>query len=277
MQSFMNGNRRNVSHSLQGNSDVKPLEKEDIVRLMRLILESLEVSIHLCNTFLNSFGPSRLMDILDQLLPTAYVVNTAYWPLYQTETGDSICICNIFNINCPHMPGGLSWIDLDRPINESVNFKEGNGNITLTDLHMIISKEVSKILYINSAGCADYKYSKMYEIYLKFKTKNCWIDAIDDFEDNVIKCQLRFELVKPKLDFNTFCLWLTPHPLFNPLYGKHFSCLLDNVLFNVYPNSLIVTWDKCPKYTLRITEKYVVKDWETLRMEDVGLDGCQRP
>lgn len=72
------------------------------------------------------------MDILEQLLPTAYVVNTAYWPLYLTETGDSLCVCNIFNINCPHISGSLSWIDLDRPVNESIDFKEGDGNITLT-------------------------------------------------------------------------------------------------------------------------------------------------
>lgn len=86
----------------------------------------------------------------------------------------------------------------------------------------------------------------------------------------------RFELIKPQIDFNAFSLWLIPHPLFNPLYGKHFSCLLDNVLSNVYPNSLVITWDKCPKYTVRVTEIIVAKDYDTLTIKDVGLEESLR-
>lgn len=64
MQSLVNGNCIDASHSLQGNIDVKPLEKEDMVRLMRLFLEALEMALHLCNTFLKSFGPNRVSKIL---------------------------------------------------------------------------------------------------------------------------------------------------------------------------------------------------------------------
>lgn len=63
MQNFVNGNSTDMP-SFQGNPDVKPLERDDLVRLIRLILEALEVSLHLCNSFLKSFGPSRVREII---------------------------------------------------------------------------------------------------------------------------------------------------------------------------------------------------------------------
>nr|CAH7755516.1 unnamed protein product [Callosobruchus chinensis] len=74
-------------------------------RLKRIVVESYEVALVLCNIF----------DIFNQIFPTAYCLNTGYWPYFSSVIGQCLCVCGRFGLPCRHTKTGNHWIDM-RPV-----------------------------------------------------------------------------------------------------------------------------------------------------------------
>ncbi|XP_057656441.1 uncharacterized protein LOC130893987 [Diorhabda carinulata] len=220
--------------------------REDMLRMQRLILEGLEVALHLCNTFLFYCGPNRIMDILSQILPTAYYTNVGYWPFYETENGHSLCVCGIFEIPCLHDFTSKTQINL-RDISEPYYFKAQHVKITFTDLEIDIHYPKENNVILND-----------FEIVIKYKLKQFWTNEqftdsryVDTTFVNVLSCAF----VEMKQTFKDFCIFIKPHPLSLPVYGYYFPTLTTiSDSGKNYPKYYIVNRERCPNYTVKIID-----------------------
>lgn len=54
----------------------------------------------------------QLFDIVNQIIPTGWVLSTGYWVYYSNQQGHSLCVCSRFAIPCRHVRNYDHWIDL---------------------------------------------------------------------------------------------------------------------------------------------------------------------
>lgn len=54
----------------------------------------------------------QIFDIVNQIFPTAYVLNTGYWIYYSSEQGHCLCVCTRYGIPCRHSANNRHWADL---------------------------------------------------------------------------------------------------------------------------------------------------------------------
>ncbi|CAH2015705.1 unnamed protein product [Acanthoscelides obtectus] len=82
------------------------------VRLRRIVLECYEIAFALCNMDMDEFGAAKLFDVFNQIFTTSFCLNTGYWPLYSSVTGQCLCSCGKFGVPCRHTKTEYHWIDM---------------------------------------------------------------------------------------------------------------------------------------------------------------------
>lgn len=58
----------------------------------------------------------KIVDLIEQIIPSAYVYGTGYWVFYEHE-GDLICVCKRYGLLCKHTLQGTHCLD-NTPIPE---------------------------------------------------------------------------------------------------------------------------------------------------------------
>ncbi|KAG5899377.1 hypothetical protein JTB14_036866 [Gonioctena quinquepunctata] len=81
-------------------------------RLRRIVEECYEVAFIVCNSDMEEFTTAKIFDIFSQTFPTAYILNTGYWPFYSTTKGQCLCVCGRFAIPCRHTKSDFHWLDI---------------------------------------------------------------------------------------------------------------------------------------------------------------------
>lgn len=61
--------------------------------------------------------------MINQILPTAVVFKTGYWPFFSRINGNPVCICERFCIICKHKRNIAHWIDMTELEENSFYFK----------------------------------------------------------------------------------------------------------------------------------------------------------
>ncbi|XP_050300957.1 uncharacterized protein LOC126739352 [Anthonomus grandis grandis] len=88
-------------------------------QLYRIVEESLEVTLVICNEELNQFTVAKIFDIFNQILPTGFVLGTGYWPFFNSTRRQCLCICGRYGIDCRHFKHDNHWIDLEIVSNDT--------------------------------------------------------------------------------------------------------------------------------------------------------------
>ncbi|XP_066251416.1 uncharacterized protein [Euwallacea similis] len=103
-------------------------------QLYRIIQEALEASLIICKWELSEFTLAKIFDIFLQIIPTGFVLNTGYWPFFNSRKRQCICVCGRYGIDCRHSKHDSHWIDLDNISNDSSTlFSSKLGNLILMD------------------------------------------------------------------------------------------------------------------------------------------------
>lgn len=55
---------------------------------------------------------TQVIDIINQILPTATILKTSYWPFFMSTDGRCLCLCDRYGIVCCHTFNGKNWINL---------------------------------------------------------------------------------------------------------------------------------------------------------------------
>ncbi|CAH1367197.1 unnamed protein product [Tenebrio molitor] len=80
----------------------------------KMYTESLDVAFVVCSCTYANYGPRKFEDVFDQILPTAIVLQSAYWPFYKDSKGKCLCICEQYGIVCKHLaaPDSVHCLDM---------------------------------------------------------------------------------------------------------------------------------------------------------------------
>ncbi|XP_060520812.1 uncharacterized protein LOC132698636 [Cylas formicarius] len=81
-------------------------------RTRRVVEESLEVALAICNLEMHCLTTAKIFDIFDQTLSSAFVLNTGYWPFYNTVKNQPLCVCGRYGLLCRHYRQSSYWMDL---------------------------------------------------------------------------------------------------------------------------------------------------------------------
>ncbi|CAG9761766.1 unnamed protein product [Ceutorhynchus assimilis] len=221
----------------------------------KVLMESLEVGLMICNSDLHEFTAAKLFDIMNQIIPTGFVLTTGYWPFYSTDKRQSLCICGRFSLECRHNRNGTHWIDLDPiPDDYSMLFCPGkNGPVKLTPVDIIVTPVTSPPVGF------------MVTLVLKFSQQESTI-ARKSFakrgRPNDSKLETGITICSR---YTLKCEWYSafsnivfqPNPYFTSFYGHHVAKLLgvreqlkQNYYFN--PGTMYVMNDIMPQFTIAL-------------------------
>lgn len=56
-------------------------------------------------------APFQVMDLMEQIIPSAYVYGTSYWVYYAMDH-ELVCICKNYNLPCKHNVQDVHCLDL---------------------------------------------------------------------------------------------------------------------------------------------------------------------
>ncbi|KAF5303949.1 hypothetical protein FQA39_LY01734 [Lamprigera yunnana] len=216
-------------------------------RITRLVIEALEVAFFLCNMYFESFTIPKVLDIVEYIMPTAYIVNSGYWAFYSDATGKSICVCNRFNFPCVHLRNINHWINLTNPIQSGITmfskippgkYTPGNSDISVTPKYndVLRAYDVSIKLVVNLDS---------YKNVASFAAGPNMFTVCTDFR------YLMSPEYKPR---ENKIIQFTPHPTSNSNYGKYFATLhsyadtLSSWCHCFYQNTLSLAYT--PKVTI---------------------------
>lgn len=75
----------------------------------------------------------QIFDIVNQIIPSAYLLDTSYWIFYSSMNGLTICLCHRFGIRCPHLRGPRHWLNMS-PIPGAVGGQTGMAELYASDM-----------------------------------------------------------------------------------------------------------------------------------------------
>ncbi|XP_066141586.1 uncharacterized protein [Euwallacea fornicatus] len=224
-------------------------------QLYRIIQEALEASLIICKWELSEFTLAKIFDVFLQIIPTGFVLNTGYWPFFNSRKRQCICVCGRYGIDCRHSKHESHWIDLDNISNDSSTlFSSKLGNLIVMDSLI----ELTPI----TAGTLGYKLNIKFTFqYRKIQRGRTRQRKDENFNVadggqlfQVIICSI-FNLQKEYYPaMHTVCF--QPSPFTYTTYGTIFPCLLrargPHVDHKKSASSSLYTvvFDQMPHFTL---------------------------
>ncbi|KAF2899043.1 hypothetical protein ILUMI_07130 [Ignelater luminosus] len=230
--------------------DVYSFSKADVVRVVRLLLEALESAFFLCNIFLDSYGLAKIFDIVNQIMPTAYVYNTSYWIFYKSQYGECLCVCERFGIKCFHRKNAFHFINLD-PLPENI---EGyfaiplGGKLYPNEANVSVTPVMSDML-------------RAYEIKIDLVVQQLVINengfTLPNEEKVTLTIESRYMLTPEHHALRDIALLLSPHPMTQYVYSSYFENLHQFHLFlnghrweTHVPRTYTIVSTDLPKFTV---------------------------
>lgn len=55
----------------------------------------------------------KVFDIFNQLITTAFIMDTGYWAFYNTTGRQCLCVCGRYALYCRHVKNSFHWIDME--------------------------------------------------------------------------------------------------------------------------------------------------------------------
>ncbi|KAK5642080.1 hypothetical protein RI129_008247 [Pyrocoelia pectoralis] len=210
----------------------------EVRRVTRLIMEALEVGFFCCNYHTNDYPLAKIFDIVNYIMPTAYIVNTGYWIYYASKNQTPLCVCSRFGFYCNHKSNSTHWVNLTgspeirlTPFSTNVIGKY----IPLVIIGVLLSKGVNPTLLCLRACC---KQNKMHKIVFKFY---CSLNKINLVCIFLIFCT--FSMVytkKEKSHRSTLSPRASDHPL-SYYFGTHYKTIMGHYCINIFPNIEIIS------------------------------------
>ncbi|XP_057653684.1 uncharacterized protein LOC130892326 [Diorhabda carinulata] len=191
--------------------------------------------------------------MLCQILPTAYFVNSGFWPFYRTGNGRDVCVCSIFNLPCLHGSQFSTSINIGGFIDENQYFKFQGNQVKLVDLEVDVSlpETLTRVKI-----CIKYRVKQLWYNGIQLQERILRTIFIDElclglgFPENAIsRTRQGAKLTCNVVKMSNFCLWCTPHPLKCPLYYCYFRNL-GLECNNNFPIRYDVEWQNCPDHTI---------------------------
>ncbi|KAL1516733.1 hypothetical protein ABEB36_000601 [Hypothenemus hampei] len=192
--------------------------------IFRIIEESLEVSLVICKSDLQEFTIAKIFDIFNQILPSAFVLNTGYWPFFNTIKKQSICICGRYGMECRHFKHDYHWIDISSLRNDnSAIFRNKWGNLTLLDFHM-------DLIPMTSGAAGYYCHMKLtfqYKRIEKGRPKRKKLENINITPDQPFSIMISCRYILQREYYPALqTIMFQPSPFFYQTYGSIFPKLL---------------------------------------------------
>lgn len=187
-------------------------------RITRLMIESLEVAFHLCNSYTEEYSLTKIFDIINSIMPTAYILNTGYWVFYSTQGGQGVCICLRFGLCCPHQRNHNHWVNMEGAQETEVTpFSSTQlGKYWPIDFNIHITPMINDAL-------------RSYDVLIKMTVQSYYTQDVAAAATNstafIICTEIRYLMTPEYYPHESKIVQFTPHPLTHKNYGKYFNAL----------------------------------------------------
>ncbi|KAF5304444.1 hypothetical protein FQR65_LT07974 [Abscondita terminalis] len=188
-------------------------------RITRLMMESIEVAFHLCNTNAEEYPLTKIFDIINSIMPTAYILNTAYWIYYSGQDRQSLCVCLRFGLCCPHQLNDNHWINMDgitQRTEVASLYPLHLGKYWPTDLNVFVSPMINDSL-------------RAYDVSIKMDIHSYYTQevaaALQHPTDFILTTELRYLMTPEYRPRESKIVLYSPHPFSHNNYGRYFADL----------------------------------------------------
>ncbi|XP_030750014.1 uncharacterized protein LOC115877827 [Sitophilus oryzae] len=217
-------------------------------QILRIVQESLEVSLILCGSEMGTFTTAKIFDVFNQLLPTAFVLNTGYWAFYNTMKRQPICVCARYAIPCRHYKQDHHWIDMESiPGDNSAVFTSKNGNLIVTKSEIEVTPVTWQTAGYILAIRLTFQYKKIEKGRLRKRKNENLVNA--SAQDISIAIYCRYNVYKEAYPAPASVVF-QPNPFFYDTYGSQFPELLQYLPSDMNPKSFCVPLEHTPNFSL---------------------------